>query len=80
MADLRCAVCRKRPSELSEYVIAAKEHNLELTPEDYVLLEEMTLDPQTGLFLCTQDYVKLGAPGNERGIIAVENPPYWEEV
>lgn len=45
---IQCKCCKKTPSEISEYVSAAKE--CECTPEEYVVQEEGTYNPQTGKF------------------------------
>lgn len=76
----RCARCRKRPEELPEYIAAAAEYYPGCTPTEYVMAEEGTLDPQTGLFLCDKCYTVLGSPTNGlAGIHAVEDEPFWEK-
>lgn len=63
-----CTGCMKHPSELEEYVEVARE--LGMTPEDYVLEEEGTLNPENGHFLCTYCYVKAGVPSMPGGWVA----------
>lgn len=55
-----CFECGKAPSELTEYVTAAREY--EITPDEYVRREEGTYNPQTGFFWCTECYIKIGMP------------------
>lgn len=57
---LYCKLCGKTPSELEEYVSAAKAENM--TPEEYVQQEEGTYNEQTGEFYCTPCYVNAGMP------------------
>jgi hypothetical protein len=70
-----CTGCNKKPSELSEYVTAAKEmteyEDVECTPDDYVWAEEGTMNRLNGHFLCTKCYIKAGqpsGPGNQRWV------------
>jgi len=62
---LRCIGCNKRPSELSEYIEAAKENDMD--PDAYVWTEEGTLNRVNGHFLCTGCYVKAGMPSGPNG-------------
>jgi hypothetical protein len=71
--ELSCAGCHKTPSELQEYIDAAKpecsgEENM--TPDEYVWQEEGTLNRESGHFLCTDCYVKAGCPSSPRGWVA----------
>jgi hypothetical protein len=71
--DLFCVGCGKTPSELSEYISAAKEEAsgvADMTPDDYVWQEEGTLNRENGHFLCTPCYVKAGMPSSPRGWVA----------
>lgn len=60
--DLRCFRCGGTPSDLTEY------HDPELldgmTPDEYVLESEGTLNRETGEFACTACYVAIGMPSN----------------
>lgn len=58
--DLKCKVCGKSPSELEEYIEMGKAESL--TPDEFVRQEEGTLNKQTGLFYCTDCYIKIGMP------------------
>ncbi len=58
--DLKCKVCGKSPSELEEYIEMGKAEGL--TPDEFVRQEEGTLNKQTGLFYCTDCYIKIGMP------------------
>jgi hypothetical protein len=60
MLECKCKSCGKKPEELDEYVQPAEE--LGITPERYVVTEEGTYNPETGLFFCTPCYVKAGMP------------------
>lgn len=57
--------CKRRPSQIDEYVEAAAEHGM--TPDEYVRLEEGTYNPENGHFLCTPCYFEYGAPSSSRG-------------
>lgn len=52
----RCVDCGKAPDEITEYVEAAKEAGI--TSDRYVREEEGTYNPENGLFLCTDDFLK----------------------
>lgn len=58
--ELYCRECRKRPSEIEEYIEAAEDFRL--TPDEYVMQEEGTYNPGSGLFWCTDCYSKIGMP------------------
>ena len=58
--DMRCAVCKRTPDDLSEYIFAANEENI--TPAEYVEREEGTFNRKTGAFYCTSCYIKIGMP------------------
>jgi hypothetical protein len=62
---LRCAICGLRPHELDEYVSAAIANKV--SPDAYVWSEEGTLHKETGVFLCTADYVRYGSPSAPDG-------------
>jgi hypothetical protein len=57
---MMCKICKKIPSEIEEYVEAAKEENM--TPDDYVREEEGTFNAETGQFYCTNCYVNIWMP------------------
>lgn len=57
---MKCKLCGKQPHELSEYVSRAIQENV--TPEEIVIQEEGTYNPETKLFYCTSCYIKLGMP------------------
>lgn len=63
--EIFCAGCGKRPHELPEYLEPAKEENI--TPAEYVRLEEGTFNPENGHFLCTPCYVAAGQPSSPNG-------------
>lgn len=63
--DPICTGCKLRPEQISEYVLVAAEYGL--TPTDFVLQEEGTLNPANGHFLCTTCYVKAGCPSSPSG-------------
>lgn len=62
---LSCAVCGKEPSEIGEYRIFAELE--EMTPDEYVWAEEGTLNRDTGQFVCSDDYIKIGMPTSPGG-------------
>lgn len=71
--DLYCFRCLRSPSEINEYVEAAKEDNVgypDVTPEQYVWREEGTLNRKTGHFLCTECYIDAGMPSAPGGWVA----------
>ena len=60
-----CIGCNRAPSDLEEYIEASKEARAggeEITPEQYVKLEEGTYNPENGHFLCTDCYIEKGMP------------------
>jgi len=57
---MKCKECGKKPSEIDEYVECAKESDC--TPDEYVMMEEGTLNRVTGMFYCTSCYVAIGMP------------------
>lgn len=59
-----CVDCGKAPDEITEYVEAAKEAGI--TPDRYVREEEGTYNPENGLFLCTDDFLKRAFDRGER--------------
>jgi len=63
--DAICVGCDKRPSELDEYIDAARYSNM--TPEQYVWAEEGTLNVRNGHFLCTACYIEAGMPVGQNG-------------
>lgn len=64
MPRLQCFRCKKRPDEISEYIAAAYDN--EMTPDEYVLAEEGTLNAD-GYFVCTACYIAIGMPTAPRG-------------
>ncbi|NLL64123.1 MAG: hypothetical protein GX241_07870 [Ruminococcaceae bacterium] len=57
---IKCKNCGKRPHELPEYIVIAK--NEGITPDEYVAREEGTYNRETQLFYCTPCYVQVGMP------------------
>lgn len=55
-----CIKCGKTPSEIEEYVEAAKDEGM--TPDEYVRTEEGTFNPVNGHFACTDCYIDMGMP------------------
>lgn len=55
-----CFRCGKKPDELYEYIVAAKENKM--TPDEYVLEEEGTYNPENNRFACTDCYIEIGMP------------------
>jgi len=68
MLELMCIGCGKTPDELSEYVDVAR--SVCLTPDEYVLENEGTLNTGNGHFLCTDCYIEMGMPSSPMGWIA----------
>jgi len=56
----RCIGCARSPEDIPEYVAAAQAEGM--TPSDYVAEEEGTYNPRTGLFACTECYLRMGMP------------------
>jgi len=63
--QLICVRCNHSPSELDEYIDAARRENM--TPDDYVWEEEGTLNRENGHFVCTECYLAVGMPSSPRG-------------
>ena len=60
---VRCKICGKKPNEINEYIERAKyESEYFDSPEDVVIQDEGTFNPLTGLFYCTECYIKVGMP------------------
>jgi hypothetical protein len=57
---LWCKICRKRATELPEYVEEAK--NLGCTPDEFVEQHNVTYNKYTGLFYCTRCHLMVGRP------------------
>ena len=57
---MKCKICGKQPKEISKYRYAARQEKI--TPDEYVEREEGTYNAETGLFYCTDCYVKIGMP------------------
>ncbi len=55
-----CAVCRKKPHQLSEYKWMAKQEDC--NPEEFVKNHEGTYNPEYGTFYCTKCYCDIGYP------------------
>jgi hypothetical protein len=60
-----CIGCDKVPEEIEEYVVAAEEDDM--TPTEWVLAEEGTLNPATHRFACTRCYIQMGEPSGRDG-------------
>lgn len=59
---MHCPFCNRKPNEIPEYVDAAN-HN-EMSPHEYVRMDEGTYHLETDLFCCTDCYIKVGLPLN----------------
>ncbi|WP_156290749.1 hypothetical protein [Oceanobacillus salinisoli] len=57
-----CPYCNREPKEIPEYVELA--NRLEMSPAEYVRMDEGTYHLQTDLFCCTDCYIKQGLPLN----------------
>lgn len=57
---LQCKICGRTPDQISEYQNYGYANNM--TPNRYVWQEEGTLNKETGLFYCTDCYIKIGQP------------------
>ena len=63
--EITCIGCGKAPDQIDEYTeMAALE---EMTPEQYVKVEEGTYNPENGHFACTSCYIRMGMPSSPRG-------------
>lgn len=63
-----CTGCHRRPEDIDEYVISGEETGL--TPSEYVIKEEGTLNPVNFHFLCTTCYIRAGMPSSPYGWVA----------
>ena len=74
---MQCAVCRKAPAELKEYVEATADYNegkaIPISADQYVRLEEGTFNPDNELFACTLCYIKNAMP-------AQPFPDRWQPI
>lgn len=57
---MHCLECGLTPEQLTEYIFAARSE--ETTPEQFVLENEGTFNPETQKFWCTSCYIKIGMP------------------
>ena len=60
LAQPYCVGCDRVPEEIGEYIVAGEESGM--TPTEYVLQEEGTLNPVNHHFLCTDCYIEQGMP------------------
>lgn len=60
----KCRICGKEPKDIMEYVMLAAAEGYE-TAEEAVRREEGTYNPETGLFYCTECYIKAGMPSGK---------------
>lgn len=63
--EFKCIGCGKAPHEIEEYVEAAADE--EITPEQYVSIEEGTFNRDNGHFACTSCYIAMGMPSSPQG-------------
>jgi hypothetical protein len=63
MPDLHCARCNRTP-EATHGLFAEEEG---ITPDEYVLTEEGTLDIESGAYLCDECYIAVGEPAYPAG-------------
>jgi hypothetical protein len=63
-----CAGCRKKPSELAEYIDDAAAAGM--TPDEYCRENDGTYNPSTNHYSCTDCYIKAGMPTSPKGWIA----------
>lgn len=61
--DIHCPECKKDPTELKEIQFHAEQEEM----SEFQFIKEMdgTYCKHTGLFLCTDCYIKLGMPSNK---------------
>ena len=57
-----CPYCNRKPNEIPEYVEQA--NKLEMSPNEYVRMDEGTYHVQTDLFCCSDCYFSQGMPLN----------------
>lgn len=61
--EIKCKICERKPDQIAEYVnLAREEPEYFDSPEHFVRKEEGTYNPKTGLFYCTNCYIKIGMP------------------
>ena len=58
---IKCKGCGRTPSQISEYVNMAREEGYS-GADDFVMENEGTYNERTGLFWCTDCYIKAGQP------------------
>lgn len=58
---IKCRGCGRTPSKISEYVNMAREEGYS-SADDFVMENEGTYNERTGLFWCTDCYIKAGQP------------------
>lgn len=63
-----CIGCHKTPEEIEEYIQEAAANDM--TPIEFVLAEEGTLNPANNHFACTECYIAMGQPSSPRGWVA----------
>lgn len=63
MNIVHCAVCKKMPHEIDEYVKAVR--GTTRTPVQYVTSQEGTYNRDSGRFYCTGCYVAIGMPSGK---------------
>ncbi|NBJ71020.1 hypothetical protein [Clostridium sp. 1xD42-85] len=59
---MHCPFCKRAPRDIPEYIEQANFN--EMSPNDYVRMDEGTYHAETDLFCCTDCYIKIGSPLN----------------
>lgn len=57
---ITCSGCGLPPEQIGEYIGIAAEYDI--TPTQFVILEEGTYNPVSGHFWCTDCYIEAGVP------------------
>lgn len=60
-----CIGCNRRPDDIREFATEAEHDGI--TADEWVRENEGSYNPDNGHFLCTECYVKRGAPSSHEG-------------
>lgn len=65
IAKLRDPICERTPDQIDEYRELADGEGV--TADEWVWMEEGTLDRKSGMFLCNGCYIRMGMPAGGPG-------------
>ena len=61
---MKCPFCNRKPKDIPEYRQVSK--NYEMSPNQFVMMEDITFDGFTDMFCCKDCYIALRYPPIEK--------------